>query len=349
VSGPGNVLDSVERYEPDRRPVEIDLSDNTNLWGSQPDAVRALQAAESGLARYPSTYGDLLREAVGRRYGLRVSHVTTGCGSDDVLDSAFRALAGAGGRLVYMEPTFSMIPGLARVNALDAIPIPWDPRIGAPSVESLLEPRPDVVYLCSPNNPTGAALDRSWLEALLTLSAETGTSVILDEAYVDFGGESLISEAPGRKGLLVVRTLSKAYGLAGLRAGYGVGSEDLILSVDKSRGPYKLSALADQAAAAALEDASGWVEQRVAEVVDLRARLAEALVDLGFAPFASEANFVLVPVQPDPLKVAEALRGHGIAVRPFRIAQDEGAIRVTVAPWPMLVRFLEALATEVRP
>jgi histidinol-phosphate aminotransferase len=349
VNDQRGLLGGVERYEPDRRPVDVDLSDNTNLWGSQPDAVRVLESERAGLARYPSTYGDRLRRAVADRYGVRTTNVTTGCGSDDVLDSAFRALGGPGGRLVYLDPTFSMIPTLAHVNALHATAIPWDPREGTPNLESLLAPDPDLIYLCSPNNPTGAALDRPWLDALLDRTESTGTNVVLDEAYVDFGGDSLLVDAASTPGLLVVRTLSKAYGLAGLRAGYGVGTEALVLAVDKSRGPYKLSALADRAAAAALEDASGWVDERVAEIVDLRSRLLEALKARGHAPYPSEANFVLLPVRHDVDRVAEAFRAHGIAIRPFRIGGGQGAIRVTVGPWPIMERFLAALDAEVRP
>lgn len=331
------------RYTPDRRPVPVDLSDNTNLWGTHPAALAAIRSAGiDTLARYPHLYADDLRAAVARRHGVSVDQVTTGCGSDDVLDSLWRAVAEDGGTVSYAAPTFSMVEPLSCMNGRMARPVAWSRALADPT--SLLEGDPTLVYVCRPNNPTGHLAPAEWMAQLEDAAGRHGPVILVDEAYGDFTGESWIPRAVDHPRTLVVRTLSKAYGLAGLRVGYGIGSEDLVLEVEKSRGPYKVSRPAELAACAALADDEGWVKRTVAECVDHRTRLIDALAARGAAPRPSAANFVLVPVAADTAAdTALALRDHGVAVRPFPACPDIGdAVRITVGPWPLMERFLEA-------
>lgn len=338
----------LERYAPDRRPVGTDLSDNTSLRGPHPAAREALRDAGSDdLTRYPSVYADALRETVARLHGVRPEEVVTGCGSDDLLDSAFRAVAAPGERVAYLAPTFSMAEIFARMNALEPAPVERGP-LGdpLPPPTRLLEGDPALVYLCSPNNPTGEVLPAEWVEELLEAGGPRGPVVLLDEAYADFADGSLLGRAPGTHRLLALRTLSKAYGLAGLRVGYAVGPEAVVGEVEKSRGPYKVSRPAEAAACAALEDQEGWVTVGVQEVRENRDRLVRELRDRGFRPPPSGANFLLVPVgEPwDAARFTAALRERGVAVRPFPALPGVGeAVRVTVGPWPLMERFLEAL------
>src|SRR5262249_19675006 len=160
------------------------------------------------------------------------------------------------------------------------------------------------LYLCSPNNPTGTATARADVERLIR---EAPGLVILDEAYAEFGGERWIAEAPRHERLLVTRTLSKAFGLAGLRIGYGAGPPALAAEVEKSRGPYKVNALAERAAVATLERDLDWVREGIERVIAGRRRFAAALAALGHDPLPSAANFVLVPV-PDASAIAAAMR-----------------------------------------
>ena len=336
----------LEPYEPGRVPIPVDLSDNTSLWGPHPAANAVLrELAEASVTRYPTTYADRLRAAVSARHRVPESCVTTGCGSDDILDSAFRAVARAGGKVSYLHPTFSMIEPLARVNGLEPLPVRWNPWEGPPpEPDTLLEGAPDLVYLCRPNNPTGMSVDRSWVESLLQAASALpngGPLVLIDEAYADFASDSMLSGAADLPRALVLRTLSKAYGLAGLRVGFAVGSPATIRELDKSRGPYKVSAVADAAAAAALEDESGWIDNVVGEAHAMRGALATALRQRGFEPLPSEANFLLINVEPRTGRdVLRALRDGGVAVRPFDIPGLFSAIRVTVAPWELLEQFL---------
>lgn len=334
------------RYHFDRRPVALDLSDNTNQWGAHPAALEVLRAADGdALARYPDLYADDLRAAAAARFGVPESCIATGCGSDDVLDATYRSAGGAPGDFVAVAaPTFSMALPLARMNGMEARTVSWADALDDPA--RLLAGDPTLVYVCRPNNPTGHAAPRAWVEALIEAAGEDGPLVLLDEAYVDFCGATFAEAAAEHPRLLVSRTMSKAFGLAGLRVGLAVGMPGTVLEVEKARGPYKVGRLASRAAAAALTDAAGWVTRTVGECVANRARVEEALARRGLDPLPSSANFVLFRAPSGAAREdALAIRERGVAVRPFPGDMPDGAdaLRVTVAPWPMIERFLEAL------
>lgn len=335
---------ALDLYTPDRRPVAVDLSDNTNLWGTHPAALEVVRTADlNALARYPHLYADDLKAAAAERFGVAEDQVATGCGSDDILDSLWRAVAVQGGTVRYPAPTFSMVEPLSLMNGRTASAIPWSAALEDPL--RLLEGDPALVYVCRPNNPTGTQAPEAWVERLLDAAGPGGPVVLLDEAYADFAGETLIPRVLEHPRALVVRTLSKAYGLAGLRVGLGFGSAPLIREVEKSRGPYKVSRLAEAAAVAALRDREGWIDTTVGECVANRDRLTGELAKRGLSPLASRANFILFPVPPGAAgRLSNALREHDVAVRPFSGCPDVGdALRVTVGPWPLMERFLEAV------
>jgi histidinol-phosphate aminotransferase len=304
------------RYAPDRRPVDLDLSDNTSRWGPHPAALRALRdAPDETLVRYPSVYADALRETIALRFGIAEESVTTGCGSDDLLDSTFRAAGEPGERVSYVPPTFSMVDTFARVNGLVPDPVPAE---AAANPQVLVDRTPAVVYLCRPNNPTGEVRPRWWIEELVELAGSRGPILLLDEAYADYADDDFLGEAAASRRLVVVRTLSKAYGLAGLRIGFAVGPPQVVAEIEKSRGPYKVSRIAERAAVAAIEDREEWIPRVVAAVRGERSRLGAELRARGLAPLPSGANFVLIPVAPrSGAAVTTALRERGVAVRPF--------------------------------
>ncbi len=331
-------------YAPDRRPVAVDLSDNTNQWGTHPAALERVRAATvDDLARYPELYADALRDQVAETFGVPRACIATGCGSDDVLDSTFRAVWGPGAFVSYAAPTFSLVEPFAHVNTMEARAVPWHSALESP--DRLLEGGPALVYVCRPNNPTGEMAPGVWVRRLLELVGEDGPLVLLDEAYADFSGETLISSAPDHPRLLVARTLSKAYGLAGLRIGFAVGAPDTVLEIEKSRGPYKITRLGSEAGAAALADTDGWMAAAVDECIENRARLAAALGKRGLPPRESRANFLLFRSLSESARDdALALRAEGVAVRPFTGIPDMGdGLRVTVGPWPLMETFLDAL------
>jgi histidinol dehydrogenase len=337
---PRPTLAPIQRYVPTRPPCRIDLTDNTNLFGAPPGVLSLLASAPvEAVTRYPSPYADALREALAREVGVSVDEIVTGAGSDDVLDAAARAFGSPGDVLAYCPPTFSIVASFAYANGL--VPTPC-----ALSVDALITSGARVVYLCAPNNPTGAVLAPGFVDELL---GRTRAVVLLDEAYIDFAAQpSRAQDAARSERLVVVRTMSKAFGLAGLRVGWAVGPRPLIAELEKTRGPYKVGGLAERAAIAALTLDRAWVQARVDEVRTLRERFIADLRARGFEPLPSQANFVLVPT-PNAEAVAARMRAHGVSVRAFPSLPGLGdAVRISIGPAPMLDECLRALMEATR-
>jgi histidinol-phosphate aminotransferase len=342
-------------YAPDVIAGGVDLSDSINAWGAPPAAVRAVAATASDmLSRYPSPRSESLAPALLRYLGLDAVpsvRVVTGCGSDDVLDAAMRAFGSPGDRIAFCTPTFSMIPLFARLNGLIPVPIPFADDFDL-DAERLVEAGAKITYLCAPNNPTATPVSRAVVEYV---AAHATGIVLLDEAYAEFAPESLVDLVARHARLFVTRTFSKAFGLAGLRIGYGVGASDVVAMIERARGPYKVSVLAERAAAAALADtpdALGWVRAHAELAVEIRDRVAGALTSLGLAPLPSTANFLCIPTA-GATRLAVRLRERGVLVRcftglprePRALAEAEGSmLRVAVGPWDVMQRFLDAMA-----
>jgi histidinol-phosphate aminotransferase len=332
-------------YAPAHAVCAVDLSENTNLFGMPPGAERALrEAPATAVTQYPRLYAYELKPAIAAYAGVDPSQVVTGCGSDDVIDSALRALVEPGEKVAFPDPTFVMMPLFARMSGLVPVPVPLKPDFDI-DADGLLAAGAKVIYLCSPNNPTGTVTS---LAALQKVLEEARGVVILDEAYAEFAAVHHLPEVRGRKNLLVTRTLSKAFGLAGLRVGYGVGDPELVRSVEKARGPYKVNALAERAAAAALTHDVPWVRAHAEEVRVVRERLAAELRARGLEPLPSEANFCFVPLPGAP-EVAARMRARGVKVRAFQGLTGIGdALRIGCGPWPLVQTALDALQEALR-
>lgn len=331
-------------YTTDKTPAAIDLRDNTNLWGVPPAAREAIARAAANVTRYPAVYSTELKQHLaayvgGATGGVAADMIVAGCGSDDVLDSAFRAFGERGDRLAYPDPTFHMAVTYGRMSGLVPVAVPltedWDA-----DVEAFLASGARVIYLCTPNNPTGTVMSRAAVERVV---AGARGLVIIDQAYAEFAGESLIDLAVRSERVLITRTLSKAFGLAGLRIGYGVAAPALIREIEKARGPYTVNAVAELAACAALTTDLEWVAAHAAEAIANRERVQGELRALGFAPLPSAANFVLVPM-PSAMPLARRLLERGVGVRSYTgLPRIGDAIRFTVGPWAMMDALLVAL------
>jgi histidinol-phosphate aminotransferase len=326
----------------------IDLATNTNRWGAPPAALAAFRASAADTWRYPEPYAESLKLAIARHHGVAVACVTTGAGADGVLSAAIRALA-AGASVALPDPTFEMIARFARAAGATPSLVPLGPTYDV-DAEALVACNAPVVYVCSPNNPTGAPVPRSTLEWLAARRADTST-LIVDEAYADFASEDHLDLARAHDNVLVVRTFSKAYGLAGARVGYGIGAPEVIRRVEQSRGPYTVSLQGAVAAAAALSEDVEWVRRHTALAVLMRESLLTALTQRGLEPVASSANFVLLPLL-GAADTARALAEQGVAVRSFTglrvvspaLAASRGeALRISVGPWHEMERTLSAL------
>jgi len=329
----------VGRYMVDQSPVPVDLRDNTNLWGTPPGAMRAIARASNAVSRYPRIYASELKEALAAYVGVSADRIVTGCGSDDVIDAALRAVADPGESMAHLEPTFPTAITFAQMNRLVPIAVPLTAAYDA-NVDALLATGARVIYLCSPNNPTGTVVARDSLERLV---AQAPGIVIVDEAYAEYAGVSVVDLVQSSTRLLVLRTMSKAFGLAGVRVGYAIGAPDLVADVEKSRGPYKVSVVAERAALTALADDIAWVRARVAETIANRGQLVTRLAALGLPALPSAANFLFVPTA-RAVPLERALWARGVGVRLYRGLQGFGdAIRMTVGPWVLMAALIQAL------
>ncbi len=334
----------ISLYAPNRAAAAIDLSDNTNLWGAPPAALRSISnAASECVTRYPALYAADLKRAIADYVGVSPDMIVTGCGSDDVLDSTIRAFGDPGDVVAYPDPSFAMVPIFARMNGLACAPIPLTDSNDADAT-GYVAANAAISYLCSPNNPTGTAFTRDAIERVV--SSVDGI-VIIDEAYAEFNSWNCLDLLERFPRVVITRTLSKAFGLAGLRVGYAVGDSGIIAEIEKSRGPYKVSSLAERAAIMALTEDGVWVEEHVREAVTNRGRLTGALTGIGLQPLPSDSNFVLVPVA-KAVELDRGLRRRGIAVRPFTSLPRIGdALRISVGPWRMLEQCVDALGSLI--
>ncbi|MFP2913073.1 pyridoxal phosphate-dependent aminotransferase [Pyxidicoccus sp. 3LFB2] len=333
-------------YSPAKKPCRVDLSDNTNLFGTPPAAQRVLREASlRTVSGYPAGYSPDLRRAVATSVGVGPEAVTTGCGSDGIIDCAIRAFLEPGEVLAFQDPTFVMVPLYSKMNAVKPAPVPLRPDFDV-DADALLATGAKVIYLCSPNNPTGTALSRAAVERVVERAPGL---VIIDEAYAEFAsGPGFLDLARTRPNVLVTRTFSKAYGLAGMRVGWAVGAPALVAEVEKARGPYMLTGLSEAMATAVLTEDGDWVKARVQEAVANRERLRGELVALGLRPLPSEANFLMVPLPGAP-KVAERMRERDVNVRAFQGLTGVGdALRIGSGPWPLLEAALAALRESLR-
>lgn len=337
---PRSAYRELRAYDVDPTPCAITLADNTSPFGAPPAALRVIAAGVGDtLAQYPSTYSRALREGIAAYIGVAPDEIMVGCGSDEVMGCAFRALGEPGDRVAYMDPTFVMARVFAATNSLTPVAVPLTPRFDA-DAEALVGAQAAITYVCTPNNPTGLPISQASLDHVL---AGARGLVFVDEAYAEFAGSNLAREAPAHGRSLVFRTFSKAFGLAGMRVGFAVGARALIAELEKARGPYTVTALGERAALAAITRDLDWVRGNVGRVVEARDRFTAALRGQGFAPLPSAANFILLPV--DDARAAHlALRERGILVRHFVALPGIGdALRISVADWPLMERVLAAL------
>ncbi len=327
------------------------LASNEAVFGPLEPVIEAARRAVIGANRYPDPSYRELRDALGERHGLPASRVALGAGSCDLLLAAGEALLEPGAELVYAWPSFSMYPHLAAATGARAIEVPLTGEavhdLEAMAAEITVATR--LVLLCNPNNPTGTALELSAIAAFLQRVPDH-VCVILDEAYVEFSltvGDPLASLEllEAHPNLVLLRTFSKVYGLAGLRVGYALcGSESFRVAVDQVRQPFYLSAAAQAAATEALRHQDA-VEQRVTATVAARTELTAALAQRGYWLPSSDANFLWVRVSDEgaDADVVAGLRERGVLVRGGSALGGPGFLRVTVGSERENARFLAAL------
>jgi len=311
----------------------VKLNTNENPYGPSPRAVAAM-ATEIGdnLRLYPNPDAEPLKLAIARRHGLSAAQVFVGNGSDEVLAHAFQALLKHGVPILFPDITYSFYPTYAGLYEVDyrAVPLAEDFTIRAEDYLGHGDTIGGIIFP-NPNAPTGCLLALDAVDRIL--AGNSGRVVIVDEAYIDFGGVSAIDLVTRYPNLLVVQTLSKSRSLAGLRVGFAVGHADLISALERvknSFNSYPLDRIAIVGATAAMEDDAHFEQTRNA-VIASRGKMVADLTTLGFEVLPSAANFVFARhPQHDAAGLAASLRGDGIIVRHFTSARINQFLRITV-------------------
>jgi histidinol-phosphate aminotransferase len=332
--------EGIALYSPPSVKCSIDLSDNTNLYGMPPAAENVLrECATTVVSRYPLTYAPELKKALSSYTGFEPSWLTTGCGSDDLIDCSMRSFLEPGERIAVPDPSFTMLAYFAKVNGLGCTWVPLRPDFDI-DVDGLIATGARFIYVCSPNNPTGTSIPRATLERLV--DGAPGI-VLIDEAYAEFSSFTHEELVRSRPNVIITRTLSKAFGLAGLRVGYAIGRPELVSEVEKARGPYKHTGVSERVAIDALTDGVSWVKARAEDVKAIRGRLVEELKAMGLQPLPSEGNFLLIPLPGAPA-IAAKMRAMDVNVRAFQGLTGLGdALRIACGPWPLMETALNAL------
>lgn len=319
----------------------VKLDGNENPYGPSPRVAEVL-ASFPAYHIYPDPAQHAVRAALGRYAGVDPEQVVLGSGSDELLALCAQLFLGHGDVMLNAPPTFGMYDFLGHVAGARIIDVPRreDFTLDLPALEKALDAGAKLLYLASPNNPTGNSLPREHLERLL----EHRAVVVLDEAYAEFAGESAVDLVDGRANLIVVRTFSKWAGLAGLRAGYAVVPRDLVEVLWTVKIPYNLSVAAEQAILASLEDAETLMKH-VRLICTERERMSEMLKQLPWLRvYPSAANFLLCEVRGvSARQVRDELRRRGILVRYFDVDGVRNCIRITVGKPEHTDRVLQAL------
>jgi histidinol-phosphate aminotransferase len=335
-------LQGFRPYVPGEQPPDgegwVKLNTNESPLPPSPRVIQAIKdSANEALRLYPSPTAAPAREAIARRFGLEPAQVTVGNGGDELIELCFRAFADAGDRVAFPTPTYPLLEPLCRIHEVAPSPHPTETFTELP-VSLGADPAP-LKFIVNPNSPTGALFDAAAVEA--AASASSGI-VAIDEAYVDFAPHSALGLLSDHDNVVLLRTFSKSYGLAGLRIGFALGPREVIAALDSVKDSYNVDRLAIVAAVAAVEDEEHH-KRLVGEVVRNREQLARELAELGFEVVPSSTNFVFAKPPQPALQLVEALREQRILVRHYDREPIAGWIRVTVGTREQHEKLLAAL------
>ena len=305
------------------------LSANECPYGPLPSVAKVIAEAALSVNRYPDHGAELLTAAIAQRFGVPLEHVAVGCGSVGVTQQLLEAVGEPGAQILYAWRSFEAYPVLTDLAAAASVQVPLrDERHDLQAMADAITPHTRLIFVCNPNNPTGTAVGTSELNDFLD-RVPADCLVVLDEAYREYirdesvpDGLSLYRDRPN---VAVLRTFSKAYGLAGLRAGFLVGHEPVAQAIRKTLVPFGVNSLVQAAAVASLA-AEAELLDRVEATVKERTRVREALLADGWTVPATEANFVWLRLGDDTAAFAAHCVREGVSVRPFA---GEGA-RVSI-------------------
>lgn len=321
----------MEGYTPGEQPAlgerVVKLNTNENPYPPSPAVIRAIHEIEPEmLRRYPNPTADIFRSAAAKTLGITPEMIIAGNGSDDILTIATRTFLSAGDTLAYPDPTYSLYHVLARLQDAKFAEIPWEKDYQLP-IEGLLAAKAQAIYIANPNAPTGTFV--SPLRIAELCRAFKGL-VLVDEAYADFADDNCLSLVKQHPNLVISRTFSKAYSLAGMRFGYAVAQPAVIHEMMKVKDSYNVDAVAMIAAAAAIADQE-YAREKWEQIKSERERVTAELVQLGWSVLPSRANFLLARAPDGRGREAYlGLKAQGILVRYFDRPGLTDKIRITI-------------------
>ena len=350
VYQPGRPIEEVARELGLPADSIIKVASNENPFGPSPLAVAAMQKALAGVNLYPDGNAFYLKQKLAAKLGVEPANLVLGNGSNEIIEFVGHALLAPGDDVVVSQFCFAVYPIVTKLFGANLITVPAK-NYGhdLPAMLRAITPRTRIVFVANPNNPTGTLAPR---EELIKLVNDVPDDVLLvmDEAYIEFLDDPLdlvsLVRLGARKNLILMRTFSKIYGLAGLRIGYGIGNPELIAALEKIRQPFNVNLLAQTAALAALDDAGHVRKTRQNNFYGLEF-FACAFRDLKLEFVPSHANFILVRVGPGQ-KVFEAMQKQGVIVRPMGGYQLPEWIRISIGTPQENERCLTALKAALK-
>ncbi|WP_406319405.1 histidinol-phosphate transaminase [Streptosporangium sp. NBC_01639] len=342
------ILDTMPPYKAGKAVVSADgrsykLSSNESPYAPLPSVVEAVAKAAAEIHRYPDPASAGLTDAIAERYGVPPEHVALGAGSVTVAQQLFETVSEPGAEVIYAWRSFEAYPLLADLAGTTSVQVPLlGETHHLDAMAEAITPQTRMLFVCNPNNPTGTVVHAAELAAFLDRVPEN-VLVVLDEAYHEYVRDADVTDGltvyRERPNVAVLRTFSKAYGLAGLRVGYLIADEPVAAAVRKTTVPFAVNHLAQAAAIASLA-AEDELLERVDTVVKERTRVREALIAQGWTVPVTEANFVWLRLGERTAEFAGACAAEGVAVRPFA---DEGA-RISIGSPEANDTFLAAAA-----
>lgn len=298
---------------------------NENAYGS---TIELPGYAE--LNRYPDPYSRELRNALAEYVDVEPKNIYAGNGSDEIIDLLIRIFLNPGENIAVLEPTYGMYRVAAETAGVDVVACRLDKKfqIDLPALWKIVTPKTKMIFLCSPNNPTGNLMR---LEDVREICSKFNGIVVVDEAYIEFASKpSLTEETENIENLMVVRTLSKAWGLAGIRVGYAIANERVIEYLDKVKEPYNINRISSALAVKALKNKNMMEKLRNIALVE-RKKMEKAYSDLGFEVFPTEANFILVKFKDSSRIAKDIAKEDELIIRDFGNRPGvEDCVRITV-------------------
>jgi histidinol-phosphate aminotransferase len=335
-------IEKCEGYEPGFQPKEPDvvkLNTNENPYPPSPEVMKALAEIKAEqLRRYPDPLGSRFREAAAEVNGVKPDCIMCCNGGDELLRMAFAALCDENRPVAYPVPTYSLYPVLARIQDCKAVEIPFDNEFNLPA--KLASAGAALTLVCNPNAPSGSFIK---VDELASLADELSGVLLIDEAYVDFAEENCTRLVKDFDNVIILRSLSKGYGLAGIRFGYAIAQPEMIKGLMKVKDSYNVDAVAIAVATAALKDRK-YFEENIGKIKKERRRLTDELRKLGFDVPVSCANFVLAAAKGcKASEIYDKLIQRRIYVRYFDLPGLENKLRITVGTQEQDDRLISAL------